>query len=165
MLRSADRGATLRDGAWVAVSGRIDSSSPLRAPMSGEEVIAYEYKVERWEKVIRGQARLPWFDGKALAPSVIRTPHGPVRLLTVPRLEGERAGISSSQAIPRTSAYLRATTFEKRDTAREREWADDYGSFRIDRRHSETDPDLSVSLHARSRSFSGPFDRLAPRSR
>jgi len=122
------------DGKWTAVCGEIRSSAPARAPLSGELVAAYEYAIERYERIGRSSSRIPYFYGKALTASTI----GTVRLLAVPALDVEAAAIEKSRAVANARAYLRTVTFADRSTgakrtaALEREWADDDGVYRID---------------------------------
>jgi hypothetical protein len=134
-----------RDGAWSAVSGELRTASPLRGPISGEPVAAYEYSIGRYQRVGRSTSLMTYFEGKALAACSI----GTVRLLSVPAMEVEPAHVEPDRALANAGEYVRRTTFEKRDTAQqrtsalEREWTDDDGVFRIDRRYSETEVDLA----------------------
>jgi hypothetical protein len=137
------------DGAWVAVSGEIRCSSPLRAPISGELVAAYEYSISRDERIGKSTSPVNYFDGKALAPCAVVTAFGEVRILTVPMLEVEPAAVADERALTNARDHVRRAAFERRDTAHqrtsalEREWTDDDGSFRIDKRYSAADVDLA----------------------
>lgn len=132
-------GSLLRDGRWIAVSGTIESTAPVRAPVSGTKAVAYEYAIRKYQRVGRGDSLMTWFEGKALAPGVVATAAGMLRLLTLPQLEVEPEAIEKRSAIANATDYLRQATFEKRDTgsqrvaALEREWTDDDGIFRSDK--------------------------------
>lgn len=142
-----------RDGTWCAVSGELRTAAPVRAPLSGESVAMYEYSIARTQRFGKRSTLVTYFDGKSLAASSI----GTVRLLSVPALEVEPAPLDLTRAIANVSDYIRRTTFAKRDTSRdrtsalEREWADDDGVFRIDRRHTDGDVDLDGSFQFEER--------------
>jgi hypothetical protein len=148
MLVRAAAGTTPADGSWVAVSGEIDTRTPVQAPLSGDRVVAYEYKIVRDERIGRSSSPVTYYEGKALAASTIATPHGAIRLLAVPSFDMAMETLIPKDALANAVHYLRTTTFEKRDTARqrtsalEREWADDDGVFRIDKTFFAADVDL-----------------------
>jgi hypothetical protein len=148
MLLAATGGTAPRDGDWVAVSGEIRSLTPVRGPLSGEPVVAYEYQITREVQMGRSRSTVTWFEGKALSASTISTPSGAVRLLAVPRFEMEPAGLERSRAISNARAYIASTTFAPRETGKqrtdalEREWTDDDGVFRIDKRIFGAEGDL-----------------------
>ena len=145
------------DGQWTAVSGEIRSSAPLRAPLSGEPVVMYEYSLGRDQRVGKSMSFITWFDGKALTASTIATSAGAIRLLAVPRLEVEAALVEPARAVSNARDYIRRATFALRDTSRqrtsalEREWADDDGVFRIDKKYSSEDVDLLDGLRFEER--------------
>ena len=149
-LSAASSGRPPADGEWLAVSGAIRSSSPVRAPLSGQHVVAYTYSITREERMgTRGPSLVEWFSGKALSSSAIATPHGSVRLLVVPNFEIDAEPLETSRAVSNANAYIRSTTFEPRETAKqrtdalEREWADDDGVFRIDKRFFGAEVDMA----------------------
>src|SRR5438105_11529015 len=43
-------GTPPEDGQWTAVSGQISSIDPMRAPLSGANVVTYDYKIYRMER-------------------------------------------------------------------------------------------------------------------
>lgn len=149
ILSRAAGNETPRDGEWTAVSGELRCASPLRAPLSGELVAAYEYSIGRDERVGKSMTLVTYYDGKALASSSIATPRGEVRLLTVPLLEVEPAEMPHARTVANAREHVSTAAFEKRETARERtsglerEWTDDDGVFRIDRRLASKDADLA----------------------
>ncbi|MFP5246461.1 MAG: hypothetical protein ACLGH0_07175 [Thermoanaerobaculia bacterium] len=137
MLLSAMLGSLPPDGRWVAVSGTISTLSPMQAPLSGATVSAYEYKILNDQQ--------PYIDGKGLASSTI----GSIRLLSVPQLEVEPVALDRAKAIANATEHIRRATFERRDTSKQRtaalekEWTDDDGVFRIDKRYYDTADDLA----------------------
>jgi hypothetical protein len=149
MLTEAAAGTTPADGAWVAVSGPITSRTPVRGPISGEVVVAYEYKIERDERLGRSTTPVLYYDGKALSESTIATAQGPIRLLTVPTFEMEPADVRNERAVANATEYIHRTTFANRETGAartanlEKEWTDDDGVFRIDNRRVGSDVDLN----------------------
>ncbi|MEO6324731.1 MAG: ankyrin repeat domain-containing protein [Thermoanaerobaculia bacterium] len=105
-IQRAARGEPRRDGRVEAASGSI---RPLRAalegPFSGTECVAYEYDVKN-----PGAERSD-FAGVALAPSVIDTNTGPVKLLGWAALD-EFAGSGEKIDRERAATYLARTAFE-----------------------------------------------------
>lgn len=148
MLLDAMAGVPPADGEWVGVSGAIHSAAPLTAPITGERVVAYEYKIHRSERMGKSSSLVVYYDGKALAPSSIATRQGSVRLLSVPAFTdiGEET-IVWSEAVKRAKEYVARTTFTMYDTARKRrleeEWTDDDGQYRQDTQHHGREIDLA----------------------
>lgn len=137
------------DGAWVAVSGRIRSMHSLRGPLTGEEVVAYEYKISRMERSGKSSTEVTYYDGKALVPSTIASRNGTIRLLAVPTFDIEPATFSRYQeTLDRAQHYITSTPFQTRSTPKdvrvgmEHESTDDDGNFRVDNRRSDRDIDL-----------------------
>ncbi len=131
------------DGKWVAVSGRIHSMHKLHGPLTGESVVAYKYAISRTEGSGKSRSDVKHFEGKALVPSTISTRQGSVRLLAVPTFDVPAADVAPEKAIERARAYIAATQFETNDTPKaqragtvDKEWTDDDGNFRFDKRTS-----------------------------
>jgi hypothetical protein len=150
MLLEAMAGTPLADGQWTGVSGTIHSASPLSAPITGEKVVAYEYRIHRDERVGKSSSEIVYYDGKALAPSTIATRQGSVRLLSLPAFTDiEAEPVASSEALARATEYVAGTAFTIYDTAKKRrnrieeEWTDDDGRFRMDRQHYARAVDLA----------------------
>ncbi len=157
MLLGAMLGEPPRDGEWVAVSGPIRALSPLRAPITGQSVVAYQYEVYR---MVRsggsrgGSTKTTYWEGKALASSTIAGRHGAIRLLAVPSLDDvpeESTGDSASRS--RLVQYIQSTTFQTFQTLKavkggiSDEWTDDDGQFRRDKRtHEKEDIDPADCL-------------------
>lgn len=144
-----------QDDGWLAVSGEIRAASPLRAPLSHERVVAYEYRITKDKPMGRKQGSAPmvYFDGKALAASSIGSAHGAVRVLAVPTLEVSSADLSRVNVVANANEHVRTASFEPRDTAAqrtkalEREWDDDDGMFRIDKRDVKADIEVTDRFH------------------
>lgn len=153
MLLGAMVGQPPADGQWVAVSGTIRSINPLRTPATGVSAVAYEYDFYRIETRRSGRnsssTKISYYDGKALAPSTITTRQGAVRLLAVPTLDVPNDEIKTEAGTKNAMEYVSATTFQTRSTPKgekigmEQEMADDDGSFRLDKKSSDVDVDLS----------------------
>jgi hypothetical protein len=154
MLLEAMAGTPPADGQWAGISGTIHSTTPLTAPISGERVVAYEYRIHRDERLGKTMSEIVYYDGKALAPSTIATRQGSVRLLSLPAFTDlEAESIAQSEAAPRAKAYVASTPFTIYDTAKKRrtrieeEWTDDDGQFRLDRQHFTREIDLGDGFH------------------
>jgi hypothetical protein len=146
LLAAAASGAPLADGKWVAVNGPIRSRELLRAPISGAECVAYEYRISREERAPRGGTReVSCFEGNALAPSSITTPQGTIQLLAVPRLDLPMRRIDVDDALENAIAFIQATSFETSATPKEQritavhESTDDDGAFRKDKSYGVID--------------------------
>jgi hypothetical protein len=147
MLLGAMVGRPPDDGRWVAVSGTIRSINPLRAPLTGASVVAYQYSMSRMVTSGSGRNRstskVAMYEGKALAQSTIASKQGAIRLLAVPTFDVplEKALINDMQANARE--YLRTTTFETSETPKDqrtgiaKEAADDDGIFRFDKKSTD----------------------------
>ncbi|MEA2465633.1 MAG: hypothetical protein QOJ98_3380 [Acidobacteriota bacterium] len=154
MLLEAMAGTPPADGRWAGISGTIHSTTPLTAPISGERVVAYEYRIHRDERVGKTMSEIVYYDGKALAPSTIATRQGSVRLLSLPAFtEFEAESIAQSEAARRAKSYVAGTPFTIYDTATKRrtrieeEWTDDDGQYRHDRQHFTRETDLGDDFH------------------
>ena len=147
MLLDAAVGAPPADGQWCAVSGRIQALDPLRGPLSGADVVAYQYKITNMERSGRSTSEVTYYEGKGLTPSTIATRHGSIRLLAVPMFDVDAADLGRYiETIERARAYAASTPFsapkESRD-AMDREMTDDDGNYRFDKQwHPEHIPDM-----------------------
>ena len=146
MLLDAARGAQPEDGRWIAVSGRIHSMHSLRGPLSGADVVAYQYRVSRTEGSGKSSSDVTYYEGKALVPSTIATRQGSIRLLSVPAAPLGRY----VETLERVREYVAATTFQTTATPKEQrvgieeESTDDDGNFRVDKdNHTDRDVDLN----------------------
>lgn len=138
-LSAAITGERPQDGAWAVISGQIRSSRPLVAPMSGEPVVYYEYSVGDWESQGSKRTHVGFYEGKALAPSVITGVSGSYRLLTVPQVENPIQDLDVEAAHRHAAEYIASTQFHVADSTREisesvnSELTDDDGEYRYDR--------------------------------
>lgn len=154
MLLEAMTGTPPADGQWVGISGTIQATAPLTAPLSGQRVAAYEYKIARNERVGKSSSEVIYYDGKGLAPSTIATRHGSVRLLAVPSFNDiEAEPLLASAAFERAAAYIRETPFTSFKTSKDRrthleeEWTDDDGQYRLDRQRHDSEIDLADGFY------------------
>jgi hypothetical protein len=147
MLLEAATGATPTDGRWVAVSGRIHSMHSLSGPLTGEDVVAYQYRISRTERSGKSSSDVTYYEGKALVPSTISTRGGTIRLLSVPTFDVPAASFSRYvDTVERAREYVASTPFvtskEARNTV-EHESTDDDGNYRLDKRwFSDREVDL-----------------------
>jgi hypothetical protein len=150
MLLEAASGAPPEDGRWVAVSGRIHSMHSLQGPLTGEDVVAYQYKISRHERSGKNSSEVTYFDGKAVVPSTIATRHGSIRLLAMPAFDVPASPFARYQeTVQRAHEYVATTPFQTSSTPKDRkigmneESTDDDGNFRVDKRWY---PDRDVDL-------------------
>jgi len=150
LLLGAMSGTPPQDGKWSAAGGPIHSMHRLTAPLSGENVVAYHYKITRSEGSGKSRTDVTHFEGKGLVPSTISTRQGSVRLLSVPIFDVEAASFDHDAATRRMSEYIRTTPFETKETPKDqrqgtvdKESTDDDGNYRFDRR-SERSDDVSL---------------------
>lgn len=150
LLQDAIAGTPPEDGKWIAVSGTIHSMNPLTAPISGANVVLYEYRIFRHERIGRSTSEMVYYEGKALSPSTIATRQGSVRLLCVPTLhEIPPETVPWQEAVERAKEYVARTAFELMDSSKKRrsrleeEWTDDDGQFRVDKQRRTGEADLA----------------------
>lgn len=112
-FRHAVRGGAPRDGALAVVSGPIRPlGAPLSAPFSGRACVAYEYDVLPRRRA-GGETVAHDLTGVAMAPSVVETARGGVRLLGFPILdEFPRTERADTAWRERAERYIAETTFE-----------------------------------------------------
>jgi hypothetical protein len=150
MLLDAARGTQPEDGQWIAVSGRIHTMHSLRGPLSGEDVVAYQYRVHRTEGSGKNSSDVTHYEGKAIVPSTIATRTGSIRLLSVPTFDVPPAPLGRyAETVERVRAYVDATPFQTSATPKaerigmEQESTDDDGNFRLDKCSSSDEADLN----------------------
>ncbi len=103
-----------RDGERTAIGGTIELlGSPLRAPLSGVECVAYDYSISHWRPSRKGQStEVIDRSGMALAPSAIRSGVRTIRLLAFPGLEGFPDSALHGSTAERARSYIAATHFK-----------------------------------------------------
>ena len=128
-----------RDGEIIAIVGTVEAMGPpLAAPLTGRASVAYKYVVRRGDKLL--------YDGFGLAPSVVSSQHGQLRILGYPALEVKPRVVPAAEAIPRFSDYIEHTQFREPDLsdihAIFREPMGEDGSVRTDTRMTSDDATL-----------------------
>ena len=129
IIVDGQKGGPLKNGKRSAVFGSIEPvDEPLRAPLSGEPCVAYDYRIYHpWEPedlgshiVIQKEARygdglstsaVEDFTGWALTSSVINSASGKIGLLGFPDIGTWRWKEHTNHE--RATEYIRLTTFEK----------------------------------------------------
>ncbi len=123
-LKRAEQGLPLEDGRKEAVWGPIfPLGETLTAPFSGRECVAYEYDAKKPSATDSDGDSRPSgsaISGLALAPSVIRSDRGDVRLLGFSLLEKFPASHLSGDpdALARAEGYLREAPFTEMGLAK-----------------------------------------------
>src|SRR3954452_1297000 len=104
-------GEQFEDDAIVTVVGHIRAvGSPLRAPFSGKSAVLYNYDIEHIAQAHDGTSEIKDYSGFALAPCAIDSPHGSVRILGFPMLEGfPKTSYDTAEGRKNAAAYLHAT--------------------------------------------------------
>ena len=146
-LKAAEEGLPLEDGKEEAVWGPIEPlGATLAAPFSGRPCVAYEYDAKNPTTVdSRGRTNpsASAMAGFALAPSVIRSSRGEVRLLGFSLLtEFEEQQLEGPEAFERAVRHASSSEFEEMGLAKlgamislmDDAMADDDGSVRKDMR-------------------------------
>ncbi len=143
LLRGALAGTPPVDGKWAGLSGVIRSSSPLISPLSRTSVVAFKYRIHETVGTGKNRREVVHYEGTALAASTISTNLGPYRLLAVPSFDMSNRDVDADTARRNAEAYIATTEFETQHTAKEdrqtfgKEWTDDDGVFRRDRKGSD----------------------------
>jgi Ankyrin repeats (3 copies) len=104
-------GEQFEDDAIVTVVGHIRAiGSALRAPFSGKAAVLYSYDIDHMSQSSEGTSEVKDYSGFALAPCAIDSPHGSVRILGFPLLEGfPKASYDTAEGRKNAAAYLEAT--------------------------------------------------------
>jgi len=104
-------GEQFEDGATVTVVGHIRAAgSSLRAPFSGNPAVLYSYDIDHISRHSDDSSDVKDYSGFAMTPSAIDSPHGSVRLLGFPLLEGFPKSSFDTEAGRRNAAqYLEST--------------------------------------------------------
>lgn len=105
-----------RDGERIAAAGvLVPDGAPVTAPFSGQPAVLYDYEIER-ESVLRQRGARPTmvkdWNGVVLAPCLLRTATGDLRVLAVPDLEHvTKTRHNSPEAFDRAAALVANTPF------------------------------------------------------
>jgi hypothetical protein len=148
-------GEQFEDDAIVTVVGHISAiGSSLRAPFSGRQAVLYNYDIDRISHSDEGTSETKDYSGFALAPCAIDSPHGSVRILGFPMLEGfPKQTFNTEEGRRNAAAYLEATELKDMQGFHpgtiiheiKELLTDDDGQFRKDWKLTE-DRDLSDKL-------------------
>jgi hypothetical protein len=146
----------LLDGQKEAVSGTIEPvGSPLLAPFSGRQCVAYEYDVKERPAGSSQGPQESEMSGWALTPSVIKSDRGDVRLLGFGLLSDfkETEYQDDVLASERAAAFLRTASFEEMSirkigamvSAMDAMLESDAASARRDWKRADGEPDVAGS--------------------
>jgi len=107
-------GEEFADDATVTVVGHIRAvGSPLTAPLSGKPAVLYSYEIDHTSESSDGEStKVMDFSGFAMTPSAIDSPHGSIRILGFPMLEGfEKRSLDTEDGRRNAAAYIQSATF------------------------------------------------------
>jgi hypothetical protein len=106
-------GEQFEDGATVTVLGHIRAVGlTLAAPFSGKPAVLYSYDINHISQGRHEANNVQDFSGYALTPCAIDSPHGSVRLLGFPLLEGfDKTNFDTEDGRRNATAYLESTQF------------------------------------------------------
>lgn len=150
LLRAA-RGEAPVDGRTEAITGTIHADGePLRAPMSGTRCVAFRYDVSKHVGGGRHSGLAVFYDGVGVTPSSIRARSGTYKLLAVPTIDAPPERLDGSAA-RRMAEHVRNATFAEPHVPFtrpqiEKQWSDDDGEYRHERRHVKEEIDLEQCL-------------------
>ena len=104
-------GEQFEDGATVTVVGHIRTiGSSLRAPFSGNPAVLYNYDIDHISHSGSDSSEVKDYSGFAMAPCAIDSPHGSVRILGFPLLEGfPKSSFDTEAGRRNAAAYLEST--------------------------------------------------------
>ncbi|HVS33520.1 MAG TPA: hypothetical protein VMS98_18945 [Thermoanaerobaculia bacterium] len=146
-IQRALRGQRPADGRRVGIAGTIHADAgPILAPLSGARCVAFRYNIGMHTGSSRTAHFAVLYEGVAVTPSSIRTASGRYRLLAVPVIDGPAESLDSA-AKRRAADHIRTATFADPQPAFtrpqvEKEWSDDDGSYRHERRRTDAVVDL-----------------------
>jgi hypothetical protein len=149
LIKDALAGQPPVDGKWAGLSGVIRSSSPITSPISGKSAVAFKYTISQSVGSGKSAHVVSHYEGMALAAPKISTSAGTYRLLAVPTFDMETTDVEKGDALRNAAAYIAATSFETTATPKEerqtleKEWTDDDGVFRRDRKGTD-EADLTL---------------------
>jgi len=106
-------GEQFNDDETVTVVGHIRAmGSTLTAPFSGKQVVLYNYDIDHISQRSDDSTDVKDYSGFALAPCAIDSPHGSVRILGFPLLEGfPKASFDTEEGRRNAAAYIESTTW------------------------------------------------------
>ena len=116
LLARATTGEPPAEGGPMLVTGTVRAEgTALRAPLSGTECVAYQYRLYKRARVAVGDRRRTtvYWGGYACQPFTIDTDARAVRVVGMPDFVDEPNRDRSSATIERTRTYLAATPFDE----------------------------------------------------
>lgn len=116
LLARATTGEPPADGGPMVVTGTVRPDGPsLRAPLSGTECVAYQYRLYKREWLATGRHRrtIVFWGGYAFQPFMIDTGARAVRVGAMPEFVDEPGRDKTDDTIRRAREYLQATQFEE----------------------------------------------------
>jgi hypothetical protein len=159
LARAATGEPPAADGPVVVTGAARPLGPPLRAPLSGVECVAYQYRMyyRTSDRSERRRRMVPVYWGHACRPFRIDTAGRAIRVMAVPRLADEAARRAAPDDVERARQHVGATRFEEvggdllgaLGTAFERAgemFADEDGESRRDWRRKGDDRDPSSLL-------------------
>jgi hypothetical protein len=116
LLARATTGEPPADGGPMLVTGRVrPDGPPLRAPLSGTECVAYDYRLYKrtWMGSRSGHRTTVYWGGYACQPFMVDTGARAVRVGAMPDFVDAPNRDKTDDTIGRARAYLQATRFEE----------------------------------------------------
>ncbi len=115
LLARATTGEPPAEGGPMLVTGSVRAEGPpLRAPLSGIECVAYQYRL--YERVWMGsnsqRRTVVYWGGYACQPFLVDTPARAVRVGAMPEFVDNPSRVKTDETIERARAYIQATRFE-----------------------------------------------------
>jgi len=106
-------GEQFADDETITVVGHIRAiGSPMPAPFSGKSAVLYNYDIDHLSQGQNDSTNVKDYAGFALAPCAIDSPHGSVRILGFPLLEGfPKASFDTEEGRRNAAAYIESTTW------------------------------------------------------
>ncbi len=116
LLARATTGEPPAEGGPMLVTGTVrPDGPPLRAPLSGTECVAYQYRLYKrtWLGSNRGYSTTVYWGGYAFQPFMIDTGARAVRVGAMPEFVDDPSRARTDDTIRRAREYLQVTRFEE----------------------------------------------------
>ena len=155
-LRSGLAGRRPLDGQRASIVGTIEAAArgeTLRAPFSGVESLTCRYEIYEMRRIGKSSSKVTYFEGVAQISSVLTTLSGTYRLLAVPTFDFAGDHVEPGEALFHWREYEKTAPFEAdpKKATLEKEWTDDDGRYRCEKRWPMPDdvPIESCRFHER----------------
>jgi hypothetical protein len=107
--------APREDGPYVATGVVRAEGTTLRAPISGVECVAYQYRLFTRQRLPNSKYReLPIYWGYASRAFRVDSPAQTFRVIATPRLADKATQHTSTESLERAKAYVAATHYEQK---------------------------------------------------